>query len=943
MIVDIQCIDYRPRTVSSLYDETCFNDVCPADCDPGPYVVLFGRCQDGSSIGVLVKDYLPYVRYELPEGSLDSDIVSFVKQNRGRSFSTKQLRKFYGYDPSPDPLVPKTYSFLDVRYSSFKNASFAQKRKSWPVVDASQTWTTKFCNELSLESWVSVKGLLSDPKSKWSTCTHEIEVSYKALAPVSSNAIAPLKILSFDCEMYSTDGLFPDPKKGDTTILICCSIFVYGTSSKKTIRLWKRDRPILEDFRDLLVTEDPDIITGWNIYGFDFQFLFKEYQSLQRPYSLGLFTTRFAATKSTFVEKVMASSAKGDNTYRYLSMEGRVPVDLMQIIKDDKKPEDNTLKHVASLFLKDFDKLDVSPQELFAAWRTQDPDALERVAKYCERDADIPIALIEAFTYVPTWVELSRVCYTPLVTILNSGQQRRIYNVISKFVHNRYAINVRDSGWPEVHDDDEDPLKRRPDYQGATVIEPMSGFYKSPVSVLDFESLYPSIIIYFNLCPSVLLLKDAIRAPIPKDTHTITHNIKTGDTYTTEDRDYTFAKHIPGVLPELLRHLLKSRKAVKAEMNKATGFDKFVLNGRQNALKIVCNSVYGFCGVSAQKGLLPCKPVAAVTTLKGRAFIDAAKTYVEATWPGSKVLYGDTDSIMVLWALKTVDGHETALSIEEAYARGEEASSGVTTVLQTGSIPGLGTSIMPDARFAVKLANEKVECPYLLIRKKMYAAVKHTPGKTGFQSELECKGIDAVRRDRTKVVRDLSEQVLDALMIKSDVSLAQTILSAGLTKMLKNEIPIEDYIMSKSLRGTYASENLPHVMAWKRMKQRGDAGLPPQGSRMPFVITMPSKSVPLYELAEHPEFLKKEKLRPWALYYIENIRSVMERLLEPTGIPVSSLFDDAESKAKFLQNKTRGLKEMSLDLNEIEPSSKKQKVEKKDVKDVKSFSLKSFV
>ena len=123
MIVDIQCIDYRPRTVSNLYDESSFNEVCPADCDPGPYVVLFGRTKEGQSIAVLAKDYLPYVRYEIPENALESDIATFVKQERGRSFSTKTLRKFYGYDPSPsDPFVPRTFQFLDVRYSSFKTA-----------------------------------------------------------------------------------------------------------------------------------------------------------------------------------------------------------------------------------------------------------------------------------------------------------------------------------------------------------------------------------------------------------------------------------------------------------------------------------------------------------------------------------------------------------------------------------------------------------------------------------------------------------------------------------------------------------------------------------------------------------------------------------------------------------------------------------------------------
>lgn len=113
------------------------------------------------------------------------------------------------------------------------------------------------------------------------------------------------------------------------------------------------------------------------------------------------------------------------------------------------------------------------------------------------------------------------------------------------------------------------------------------------------------------------------------EVHCIEHNILVNaalDEYKTEVRKYIFVKHIAGVLPRLLRHLLKSRKAVKALMAAETDvFQKNVLNGRQNGLKIVCNSVYGFCGTRPSKGLLSCKPVAAVTTLKGRAFIDAAK------------------------------------------------------------------------------------------------------------------------------------------------------------------------------------------------------------------------------------------------------------------------------------------------------------------------------
>lgn len=1246
MIVDIQCIDYNPICISDAFVDESFNDLEP-ERGP-PTVVLFGRGTEGS-IAVRVP-WQPWIRIAVPPGkSAGAFVHNFFP---GCSYEIKSLKNFYGYEPSSkDPMVCASHEFVQVSLRSFSSASYAQKKKyffsgtSWDVVDEGSTWAARFCNDFGITECGWLRAPSKKP-STWSTCTYECECLPLQLVVLQRMDVAPIRVMSFDCEMYSHDGLFPNPAKGDETIVTCATIWDYGGESRIVSIVKKPGLIMMEAFRDLIVKEDPDIVTGWNIYGFDFQFLWNEYKKQDNPYQRGLYTTRFFGTPSTFVERTMASAAKGDNTYRYWSMNGRIVVDLMQIIKDDKKPEDNTLKHVANLFLDpDLGKLDVTPHEMFEAWKTQDKDQMQRVVTYCERDSEIPIALIQKLTYVPTWVELARVCFTGLHAILNGGQQRRVYNVIARFVHNKYAINRRDSGWPNDSED----------YEGATVIEPKSGYYTTPVSVLDFESLYPSIMIYFNLCPSTMLLAST-GSSVPYDEHTIVHD--------SGPRHYKFAKHVTGVLPELLRHLLRSRKDVKKQMAAATGFDKFVLNGRQNALKIVCNSVYGFCGVSADKGLLPCKPVAAVTTLKGRLFIDSAKNHVEFNWPGSKVLYGDsvtgdtavvlkingivctsrldelhgtwyayhdkeamdlvnvqvwtdsgftpirrvirhackkklfrilthaglvdatedhslltvdsekirpadvhvgsrllhctsyptaalapadvisdeneawamglfmadgsadvydcpsgskatwainkadksllglaasklpfstqildtlessglyklvihgneygcirkvaqryrdlfynaarekkvpsqilcatpeiqlafwtgfyagdgdkefsrvcqrgkesctglamiaerigfrvsinersdkpnifnltctrgnqrkdpmaikrirelplentenvfvydleteshhfhvgpgrmvvhnTDSIMVNWPLKA-DG--SAYTIEQAYDLGTLASESVTKLLQSGDLEGLGGGKLD--RTSVRLANEKVECPYLLIKKKNYAAVKWTPGKSGFVSELEFKGIDAVRRDRTKVVRDLSEQILDALMVRADASAAKQILQDGLTSVLDNTIPLDDYILSKSLKGSYASENLPHVAAWSRMKSRGDSGLPPQGSRMPYIITMPKKKAPLYEIAEHPDFVKKMALRPWATYYIEQIRSAVERLLEPTGIPVSALFDAAEDQAKFLQNGTASLKPGKRALVDSPTPKKKQKTASASV------SLKSF-
>lgn len=961
MIIDILETDFAPESISN-YGIIEDPQVCPA-------ILIFARNEQGQSLAIQVNDYKPWVRLEIQERYTASGTMVQLNNQYKTTFeySTKKLPHFYGYEPSTDnPCEPKQYSYVDIRLNTFKEAQYFQYRHKVGLCDSLQHWTTKFCNDLGIipSDWIEIPDTcVSD--THWSTCDIEYKVPWKSIQYIEKNSICPIKIMSFDCEMYSHDGLFPSVKKKDFTNMLCATIQAYGSKDIRKVALvvlpemvldfpkstdggadgangaleiqtFKTSYELLEGFRDLIVREDPDILTGWNIYGFDFQFMYEDYLQASNQGltdTKALFCSRVRSWESKYVEQQMKSAAKGDNTYRYWKMDGRICVDLMQIIKDDKKPEDNTLKHIAGLFLDpNFGKLDLTPHEMFEAFRTGNTNGLVQTMHYCVRDAEIPLLLIEKLVYVPSWIEMSRVCFTNLFAVLNGGQQRRVFNVISRFIHNKYALNEPIKGlWP-VEDTDDD--SRAPQYQGATVIEPITGFYQTPVSVLDFESLYPSIMIYFNLCPSVYLgyqEKGLTTTAVEHDLHEIKFD------QGLPSRKYAFAKHTPGVLPQLLRHLLKSRKAVKALMNTSNDpFEKFVLNGRQSALKVVCNSVYGFMGVSDKKGLLPCKPIAAVTTMKGRAFIDRAKQHVEEHWPGSKVLYGDTDSIMVLWPLKDSSGttitnlssnveltpSKKPLTIAEAYENGNLASKAITDVLQlgTGGVLGLGGS--KESRMAVKLANEKVECPYLLIGKKMYAAVKWTPKTaTEFSSELEYKGIDAVRRDRTKIVRELSEAVLTNLLVHNDIKNALKLLQDGLNSIVENKVPLEDYVLSKSLKGSYASENLPHVQAYKRMRQRGDPGLPPLGSRMPMLFITPKnpKNVKLYEIAEHPEYVRLKNLRPWAYYYIHNIRNVMERLFEPTQIKVSKYFDDAEARANHITSRNRSLLDMM--------SNKKLKIE----------------
>ena len=157
----------------------------------------------------------------------------------------------------------------------------------------------------------------------------------------------------------------------------------------------------------------------------------------------GLFLGRMATERSELLEKRMSSAAKGDNTYYFWGMTGRIQVDLMQVIKDDKKPDDNTLRYAAQHWLgggADVEKLDLSASDMFAAYASRDPAQLWRIAEYCVRDTVIPINLIAKLSYVPIWIEMSRVCYTSAHEVVNSGQQVSCHYYASAFLRSSSAL-----------------------------------------------------------------------------------------------------------------------------------------------------------------------------------------------------------------------------------------------------------------------------------------------------------------------------------------------------------------------------------------------------------------------------------------------------------------------------------------------------------------------
>jgi DNA polymerase delta subunit 1 len=200
-----------------------------------------------------------------------------------------------------------------------------------------------------------------------------------------------------------------------------------------------------------------------------------------------------------------------------------------------------------------------------------------------------------------------------------------------------------------------------------------------------------------------------------------------------------------GILPEILENLLKARKRAKEMMKEEKDpFRYKVLDGRQLALKMSANSVYGFTG--AQVGKLPCLEISQSVTAFGRTMIEKTKQFVESKFTiangypfDAKVVYGDTDSVMVKFGVN---------NLEDAMKLGKEAAEYVSN-----------TFVKP-----IKLEFEKCYFPYLLISKKRYAGLYFT--KPDKYDKMDCKGIETVRRDNSPLVANLIGVCLQKLLIE---------------------------------------------------------------------------------------------------------------------------------------------------------------------------------
>jgi DNA polymerase elongation subunit (family B) len=244
------------------------------------------------------------------------------------------------------------------------------------------------------------------------------------------------------------------PLEGDSIIQIGTTFHKYGSKEvfyKHIVTLGSCDpiegvvvdahdceRKLMIAWRDMMVKMNPDIVTGYNIFGFDFDYLH------ERAIEIGISSefmklSRLQSTKCGFKKQMLSSSALGDNILKYIAMEGRVLVDLMKVVQRDHKLDSYKLDNVAYHFTGDR-KDDVSPKEIFELQKGTAADRA-RIAAYCIQDCALCNNLMIKLEIVANNMGMANVCLVPMEYIFMRGQGIKIFSlVLNECRNDKYVI-----------------------------------------------------------------------------------------------------------------------------------------------------------------------------------------------------------------------------------------------------------------------------------------------------------------------------------------------------------------------------------------------------------------------------------------------------------------------------------------------------------------------
>ncbi|VVC98313.1 unnamed protein product [Leptidea sinapis] len=512
---------------------------------------------------------------------------------------------------------------------------------------------------------------------------------------------------------------------------------------------------------------------------------------------------------------------------------------------------------VSVLKMKEGERIEVALEDL-PRYYENSSDLLQLVTLSMQ-DASYILKIMCELSVIPLALQITQIAGNIMSrTLLGGRSERNEFLLLHAFTEKNYIVPDKMYGKKSVVDDadndeqDENSAnvkkqgKKKAAYSGGLVLDPKKGFYDKLILLMDFNSLYPSIIQEFNICFTT---------------------IKRRITTNSDDDINNLVLPPPnsefGVLPTQIRKLVESRRDVKKLMKvpDLASEQYMQYNIRQTALKLTANSMYGCLGFTHSR--FYAKPLAALVTMKGREILMDTKEIVQKL--NYEVVYGDTDSLMINTNCLDYDyvfkiGNDLKREINKKYKQIELDIDGVFKYL-------------------------------LLLKKKKYAAVVISRSKSGeLVYSQEHKGLDIVRRDWSQLAAEAGKFILSQILSEQTPDERIESIQAHLNKLkddlLNNKIPLSLLTITKQLTknpNEYADKHSqPHVQVALRLNSKNSRRFK-KGDIVPYVICEDGTANSATQRAYHLEELKNlEHLKIDYRYYLAHqLHPVISRICEP--------------------------------------------------------------
>ena len=591
----------------------------------GPVLRFWGVTQAGHSILCQIREFKPYFYVLLPESVIIESIDKFkeilekkmydklslksekqrryVLNDRGipiiHSIESVTKTSIMGFTENPQLVYKITFNATGHIYAA---KDIFEKELQYETFEANIKFPMRFMTDYHIAccQWVTLENIRYEMGSKCpSSCSISTTITPYQITPIpltEMSIIAPVRIMAIDIECKKIGRGFVVPELDPVCQIACCTS-VYGKKDghldavvfclipkgksvklplkNPTVRvlMFESEVELFIAFAVYVREIDPDFFTGYHIDGFDFPYLFTRATVIGAD-DFFKFLGRDIHKTSWIKKASFKSKAFGASEDYSIQAEGRFAFDMLKYLRRNVKLRSYTLGNVSTEFLKER-KVEMA-YSLIPEYQEGTDEQRAHLCYYCFVDAELCIRLMDNRMAFVNSVEQSRVTGVPVDFLLSRGAQiKTLSNLIQLTTKKQYIIPTTAKA------QNEDKTK------GAIVVEPKRGYKKHPVCTLDFASLYPSIMLWRNICYTTIVLRSWAESNLTSnDYHIVPFGAK-----------HVFVKpHIrKGLLPEVLTLLLGQRKIAKADLKVEKDPEKkAVLDGRQLALKIVANSVYGF-------------------------------------------------------------------------------------------------------------------------------------------------------------------------------------------------------------------------------------------------------------------------------------------------------------------------------------------------------------